>query len=298
VKSKIPFLPFPYSKIMDITEHLLGLGENLSKLFPSLEFDLEQAEIRISPRRWGAIALFAFFFYFIFISCMMFSFTALLAKTEILNSLIISLMSGLAIGSASMFFLLFYPKLSATRKIKDVDKNLSYVLHHILVEVRSGVPLYNCFVSIGKNDYGILSVEFRKIVNEINTGKSEVDALEKMTRDNPSFHLRRVMWQLINALKSGADVGSTMKEIVEHLSIDQRVSIKKYGSQLNPLALMYMMFAVIFPTLGITFLLVLSSFTGMQMDMELVLMGIMGSLVFFQFMFVGLIKSRRPPGID
>ncbi len=283
---------------MDITEHFLGIGENLSKLFPSLEFDLDQADIKISPRRWASIAIFAFTFYFVLIAGLMFSLTALVAGTEMLNSLIISLMSGLAIGFASMFFLLFYPKLTATRKIKSVEQNLPYVLHHVLVEVRSGVPLYNCFVSIGKSNYGILSVEFRKVVNEINTGKSEVEALEKMTRDNPSLNLRRVMWQLINALKSGADIGSTMKEIVSNLSVEQRVAIKKYGSQLNPLALMYMMLAVIFPTLGITFLLVLSSFTGMEMDMHVILMGIFCSLIFFQFMFIGLIKSRRPPGID
>ncbi|MBN2042329.1 MAG: type II secretion system F family protein [Candidatus Aenigmarchaeota archaeon] len=298
MKNKIPFIPISYSKLIKITEHFLGIGENISKMFPSMEFDLEQAEIPISPRRWASIAFFAFMLYFFMIFGMMFVLTIAIAKAEITMSLVMSFLSGLAIGTASMFFLLFYPKLTARKKIRDIEKNLPHVLHHILVQVRSGVPLYNTFVSIAKTDYGILSGEIRKVVNEINTGKSEAEALEKLTRETPSLFFRRVMWQLINSLKSGSDIGSTMKEIVASLAVEQRVSIKKYGSTLNPLALMYMMLAVIFPTLGITFLLVLSSFTGIAMDMHMILIAILGALLFFQFMFIGLIKSRRPIGID
>jgi flagellar protein FlaJ len=290
-------LPLPYDKVKSITEHFLGIGENLSKMFPSLEFDLEQSGFEISPRRWMSIALFAFMFYCILIFGLVMLVTVV-AKIEFSRSVIVSLFAGLGIGGGSFMFLSFYPKLSAQKKVNDIEKNLPYVLHHILVQVRSGVPLYDTLVSIAKGDYGTMSREMRKVVNEINTGKSEAEALEKVTRETPSFFFRRVMWQLINALKSGADVGVTMKEIVENLAVEQRVAIKKYGAQLNPLALMYMLFAVIFPTLGITFLIVLSSFTGMKFSLELVLTGITGVIVLFQFMFIGLIKSRRPAGID
>jgi hypothetical protein len=101
----------------------------------------------------------------------------------------------------------------------------------------------------------------------------------------------------VNSLKSGADIGNTIKQIVDNLAEEQRVAIKKYGSQLNPLTLMYMIFAVIFPTLGITFLLVLSSFVGIGIDLQLVLIGIILFLVMFQFMIIGLIKSKRPVGV-
>jgi flagellar protein FlaJ len=297
VKNKIPFLPLPYEKVRGITEHFLGLGENLSKMFPSLEFDLEQSGFEISPRRWMSIALFAFMFYFLLLFGLVFLIT-LVARIEMQRALTVATFAGLAIGTGTFMFLSFYPKLSAQKKVGDIEKNLPYVLHHILVQVRSGVPLYDTLVSIARGDYGTLSKEMRRVVNEINTGKSEAEALEKITRETPSFFFRRVMWQIINALKSGADIGHTMKEIVENLAVEQRVAIKKYGAQLNPLALMYMLFAVIFPTLGITFLLVLASFTGLKFNLQIVLAGLLGVLVLFQFMFIGLIKSRRPVGID
>jgi flagellar protein FlaJ len=297
VKNKIPFLPLPYDKVRHVTEHFLGIGENLSKVFPSLEFDLEQSGFEVSPRRWMSIALFAFIFYFALVAGLVLMVT-FVARIELYRAFSVSAFAGLAIGGGTFMFLSFYPKLSAQKKVNNIEKNLPYVLHHILVQVRSGVALYDTLVSIAKSEYGIMSSEMRKVVNEINTGKSEAEALEKITRETPSLFFRRIMWQMINALKSGADIGMVMKEIVDNLAIEQRVAIKKYGAQLNPLSLMYMLFAVIFPTLGITFLLVLSSFTGIKFNLELVLMGILGMVVLFQFMFIGLIKSRRPVGID
>ncbi|MCK5023914.1 MAG: type II secretion system F family protein [Candidatus Aenigmarchaeota archaeon] len=297
MNKKIPFLPMPYKHVKKATNHFLGIGESLSKIFPDLDFDLQQSGFEISARRWMAIGVFAFMFYFFVIFIALFVVTVA-AKIEIIRALGVSVLAGLGLGCGSFMFLSFYPKLTAQKKVKSVEKNLPYVLHHILVEVRAGVPLYDTLVSIAKGNYGILSKEMRRVVNEINTGKSEAEALEKITRETPSFYFRRVMWQMINALKSGADIGATMKEIVDNLAIEQRVAIKKYGSQLNPLALIYMLFAVIFPTLGITFLLILTSFTGIGFQLELVLGGILGVVILFQVMFIGLIKSRRPAGID
>ncbi|MEM5871602.1 MAG: type II secretion system F family protein [Candidatus Aenigmatarchaeota archaeon] len=297
MKNKIPFLPLPYEKVKRITDYFLGIGENLSKFSPSLEYDLQQSGFDISPRRWMAIAFFAFLFYFLLIFVIVF-FVTIIAKTELIRSLQVSFLASMGIGLSTFFFLTFYPRLSAQRKVKAIEKNLPYALHHMLVEVRSGVPLYNTLVAVANGDYGTLSQEIRKVVNEINTGKSEAEALEKVTRETPSLFFRRVMWQVINAIKSGADIGRTLKEIVDNLGVEQRMAIRKYGSQLNPLALMYMLMAVIFPTLGITFLLVLSSFTGLRFNLEILLFSVIGFLIIFQIMFIGLIKSRRPIGIE
>ncbi len=297
MKVKIPLLPLPYKKVVRLSDKFLGIGETLSVLFPSLEFDLEESGFDIAPRRWMSISFFTSFFYFSFIFAILLV-TTFAAKVELQRAIGVSFMAGAGIGTGTFLFLAFYPKLMSQRKVKNIEKNLPYMLHHMLVQIRAGVPLYDTLVSVAKSDYGVLSNEIRKVVNEINTGKSEAEALEKITRNTPSFFFRRVMWQVINALKSGADIGSTMKEIVENMSVEQKVAIKRYGSQLNPLALMYMLFAVIYPTLGITFLLVLATFTGILLNLELILIGITATLVIFQFMFVGLIKSRRPVGID
>jgi pilus assembly protein TadC len=106
-------------------------------------------------------------------------------------------------------------------------------------------------------------------------------------------HFHRALWQISNGLKSGSDIGTVLKSVVENIAQEQRIAIKKYGSQLNPLTLVYMMVAVILPSLGITFLIVMSSFSGFAVS-ERMFIAILGMLALFQFMFIGVIKSRRP----
>ncbi|MBI2076072.1 MAG: hypothetical protein HYT72_02375 [Candidatus Aenigmarchaeota archaeon] len=100
-------------------------------------------------------------------------------------------------------------------------------------------------------------------------------------------------FKVFSGIKSGSDVGSILKSIIDNISSEQKIAIRRYGSQLNPLTLVYMMIAVIIPSMGITFLMVLSSFSGASFS-ESTFWFILAFLVIFQFMFLGLIKSRRP----
>jgi flagellar protein FlaJ len=295
-EKRIPLLPFPLPKAKKFSRKFIGIGETLSHMFPGLDFHLEQSGIDFDAREWMAMAFFTAIFYFSVLSGPLILVT-IAAKVEVVKSVAISLLVGFTIGLISLIYLAMYPRLSVTRKVNQVEHYLPYGLHHLLIEVRSGVPLYNSLVSIAQSDYGTFSQEIKRAVNEINTGKSEISALEMLARENPSLYFRRVVWQMVNALKSGADIGETIKQIVDNIQEEQRIAIKKYGAQLNPLALMYMIFCVIFPTLGITFLLVISSFIGIGIDIQYLLLGILGFLVMFQFMLIGLIKSRRPTGI-
>ena len=295
-KKRIPLLPFPLPRARKMSRRFLGIGESLSHMFPGLEFNLEQSGLDFDAREWMALAFFTAIFYFSVLFGPM-ALLTLAARIEPTLAIGVSFLVGFVIGFISLIYLAMYPKLSVTRKVNQMEHFLPYGLHHLLIEVRSGVPLYNSLVSIAQSKYGMLSQEFRRAVNEINTGKSEIAALEMLARENPSLYFRRVIWQLVNALKSGADIGQTIKQIVDNLGEEQRIAIKKYGAQLNPLSLMYMIFCVIFPTLGITFLLVISSFIGIGIDIQYLLIGILVFLMMFQFMLIGLIKSRRPTGV-
>jgi flagellar protein FlaJ len=293
---RIPIVPVPMEKASDAAKHLLNWGEFFSNIFPGLAFELEQSEFKFEPREWVALALFTALFYFSVLLTGLFV-VLLSVKVEITKMVLISLGASSVLGIVGFFYVVFYPRLYVNRKTNQIEKNLPYALHHLLIEVRSGVPLFNALVSISQSKYGVLSEEMKKAVDDISTGKSEIAALETLARRNPSLYFRRILWQIVNSLKSGADIGNTIKQIVDTLSEEQRIAIKKYGSQLNPMTLMYMIFAVIFPTLGITFLLILSSFVGIGIDLNLVLIGILLFLLLFQFMIIGLIKSKRPTGV-
>jgi len=57
---------------------------------------------------------------------------------------------------------------------------------------------------------------------------------------------------------------------------------------------MYMMFAVIMPSLGITFMIILSTFTGSSIVSPMMLVIILSGLIIFQMFFLSLIRTKRP----
>jgi len=285
---RIPFVPFPSEKAIKMSKIFIGLAEKLIKFFPGLKIKLLQAEIKIKDREYLSIAIFTAMFWFLFL----FGIFLPLGILQLL-SLSIGLLLSLTISVLSFVYVILYPGLLISKRKRGVEKNLLFSLRHLLIQVRSGVPLFDGMVSVSKGDYGLVSKEFEECVKNISTGKPEIEAINEMALKNPSLHFRRILWQLANAMKAGADIGDALNALVENLSNEQRVEIRRYGSQLNPLALMYMMFTVVIPSLGISFLFIISSFSGLTIPVEFFYL-ILFVLALFQFMFIGLIKSRRP----
>ena len=80
---------------------------------------------------------------------------------------------------------------------------------------------------------------------------------------------------------------------MDFLAEEQRIQMRNYGAQLNSLAIMYMMACIIVPTISLIFLMVISSFVDFPIT-DVILYSILAAMVFVQYMFVGLIESRRP----
>jgi pilus assembly protein TadC len=287
---RIPFVPFPLDKAKKFARLFLPISSKIIKIFPALETKLIQAEINLKGREYLSIAMFSSVFWFFLIFCLLAIF---LIRVQTLNFLLISFFLSLTISLLSFIYIIFYPNLIVIRKIRDIEKNLLFGMRHLLIQVKSGVNLFDAMASIAEADYGLVSKEFGKCVKEVATGTDIKDALEQLAFRNPSMYFRRTIWQLVNSMRAGIDIGDSLSLLVDNLSSEQRVSIRRYGSQLSPLALLYMMFAVIIPTLGIVFLVIFSSIAGIPIS-DLVFYGILVALVFFQFMFIGFVKNRMP----
>jgi len=288
---RIPFIPFSLHTARLTVKPFYGVGNRLIKIFPGLNVRLNQADIEISPREYLAIAFFALWFWTTIIFVTLLTLSLFITLPE--NFIYVLTAAPLAIGFLAFFYIIQYPMLIISKKTRDLDRHLLFALRHIQVQVKSGIPLFDGLVSVSKGDYGLISEEFKKCVKKISTGTSETNALEELIFKNPSIYFRRVIWQITNAIRTGADLTGTLDAIVENLANEQKVAIRRYGSQLNPLSMMYMMLAVILPSLGITFLVLLSTFSGFAVS-EIIFWFILCILIVFQFSFVGLVKSRRP----
>lgn len=289
---KIPYSLLPPKVLRRSSRIFLFVGEFIRPLFPFLKLHLKHANIDVDSRDYLSMCFLSSLIFFGFFGLFI---TMILYLAETGSPLLV----GLSVSSIFTFFVFFqqlmYPKVHTMRRIKSIERNLLPALQNILVQLNSGVSLFHVLLNISKNEYGGVSTEFGSAVKEIQTGKPQLEALEEIGSANPSIFFRRAIWQIVNGMKSGADMVSVIGEIINSLAEEQVLQVQKYGGQLNPLAMFYMLVAVIMPSLGMTFLIIISSFINLStFATKLIFWGLYGFVIFFQLMFLGIIKSKRP----
>lgn len=286
----IPFSFLPPVLLRKLSRAFYWIGDPVSKQIKDLGYSLERSNIELKPKEYVSMCMTASFFFFIVFSGL----TALLLSKYKIDPFI----GVIIVAIVSLFIFsqqILYPKLTASKKIKDIERNLIPALQNMMVQLNSGVPLFNVLATISDADYGGVSTQFKLAVRRINAGEQQVVVLEDIAKNNPSIHFRRTMWQIINGMKTGSNMSDVIKLSIDNLSEEQLIEIQKYGSQLNPLAMFYMIIAVIIPSLGSTFVMVISSFLSLTPgSTKLIFWGLLIAVFFFQLMFIGILKTRRP----
>ncbi len=302
----MPTANIPYlrsARIRSTSRLFIGVGAVLAKLFSSVELDLKQSGIleqyAINAREYLSVCAFLATILFVFATVFVTAITTMLGITSTMFGMpspyVFGFGSGIAAAVFIFFQMMYFPKSIINKRVADIDRNLLYVLRTILVQIRSGIPIFDTFVTIASGDYGEITEEFKNVIEKVRTGKPVTESLEELAIRNPSNYFRRALWQLVNSIKSGSDVADNLAVVIAALSKEQLIEIRKYQSTLNPLSMMYMMVAVIAPSLGITLMIVLSMFPGAEaLQSEMSFWGLLAMVIFMQVMFMFVIKSRRP----
>lgn len=268
--------------------YLLPIAQRAQFVVPTLERDLKGARMHVEPIKYLAFSIQKSVQIGFALIASMFSAGFILGETTLMYT-----SAGLLLLVPLMFLTFAYrPRVIAGKKANKLEEELPYAMRHMLIQVKSDISLYKAMVSV-TDGYGEASNEFQKIVSEINGGKSQLEALEDSLERNQSLMYRKVVWQLINALKSGTDIGETLQTLVDNIIEDQRIEVEKYGEDLSPFILMYLMLGVIVPSLGVTIMIVLSSFTGFSVSTQ-VFYALGGVMIIFQVAFLNMIKTKRP----
>ena len=284
----IPFTILPPPLVLKIARRIKGIGNFVAALFPGLKSDLLQVDMELPAREYAGAAVVVGISNLIIISLVML-FIGYATETDLV---FLSAISGIIVGGASFTTVLTYPKILSVRRTRSLEGQLIPALRQLLIEIRSGVPLFQALTSVSQ-DYGEVSVEFRKMVNEMNAGVSQSDAISEAARRIPSFRFRRVLWQINNALKVGSDLGVALGSMLDELTRERVDDIRRYGQELNPWVMLYMIAAVVIPSLGITMLIIVLSFLNIPVP-KIVFPGILVLLMLFQVFFISFVKSRRP----
>lgn len=285
---KIPFSVLPPKIVLGLSKRTKSAGNFVAALFPGLKENIIHAQMDVTAREYAAIALIVAPLNAIVFGALVLL-VGLLTGADVVTPLVLTMV---LVGTASFLTVIIYPQIIATRRMRRLERELVPATRQLIIELKSGVPLFNAMASI-TGDYGEVSIEFKKIITKINNGVPELDALADASRENPSLQFQKILWQMSNALKTGSDVGTALEAILEELIRERVNQIRRYGQELSPWIMIYMLAAVVLPTLGVTLLIVIASFLAIpvpKMILPIVLVFLLG----FQLFFANLVSTRRP----
>lgn len=265
-------------------------AESLIPYFPDLKKKLYLANMAETPVQFLEKAVISS----IYISAALFLLVAVMFHLMYVN-ILFSLITLPFLVVGSFFYLMLYPEARTIRRQKDVEVELVFAGRHILIALRAGMPLFDSLVGVSSG-YGAVSEEFRKVVEKINLGVPMGQAIREAGANSPSGAFARIMMQLSNAISSGADVASSLDVVLNQIAKEEVISLKAYGQKLNPMVMFFMIFGIIFPSLGVAFAIILFSLVsgGAMGITPTSLLYVIVFIALVQFIFLSVVESSRP----
>jgi len=190
------------------------------------------------------------------------------------------------------WFGLKQPLIIAHRRAIDIDREVLFAGRFILIKLHSGRPLVSALTEAA-HSYGVANKYFSEIIKDIEVGTSLEDAIERAMNNSPSMAFRKILFQIHNALRLGIDVTQSLEAVLEDITEDQLLQIQRYGKKLPSVTLLFMVVAVVFPSLGMTIATILLTFTNITMTLTSYLLVIL-FLIILNFMFITMFKGIRP----
>ena len=193
-------------------------------------------------------------------------------------------------------FILTYPKIKEQRSYSDLNQELPYALRHMGIELKSGKGLHDALITIKDADYGSLSKELNRVLEEVKFGKSTEDSLLEMTHRVNSEGLTRATYQIISTLRVGGNLANSLEIIAQDISFDMQIRLKEYSQKLNSFILIYTFIAILAPVISLIMLMAGSTVMGDIISSELL---IVIYTIFFPLVvvFMGMFIKKLEPKI-
>ena len=224
---------------------------------------------------------------------------SILTIITVIISYFISLELGLAIFISFLlitFTIFYYPKIKKQNVYSSFSKELPYALRQLATELRSGKSLFDSLDSVANSDYGILSLEFSRLLEEIKYGESTENAFLNLEKRVNSQALSRVIYEILTSLRIGANLSGSLNIIAEDVNFDLRMKLKEYSEKLNAFIMIYTFLAILAPVILLTMLLAASVVIGDLVPGDLIL--ILYSVFFpMIIVFLGLTIKKLEPEI-
>ena len=129
-------------------------------------------------------------------------------------------------------------------------------------ELKSGKGLHDTLITISRSNYGSLSDEFNRVLEEIRYGKSTEESLYLLSDRVKSDGLSRAVHQIVGTLRVGGNLANSLNVIAEDITFDMQIKLKEYSQKLNSFILIYTFIAILAPVILLIMLMAGSTVMG------------------------------------
>ncbi len=206
---------------------------------------------------------------------------------------ILAPLMGVAVYMMSFNRFMMYPSRRGRMVGKLVERDILFAARDVVIGMRSGMPLYNAMTAVSTG-YGETSRQFGRIIEMVQLGLPIEQAMEEVSAKSESSTFKRLMLQASTSIKAGVDVTDAIQGVVDEVMQERVIDLRRYGQKLNALAMFYMLFGVIFPSMGIAVATIMSTFINIFPITYVVLIIGLIFIAFVQIVLLSIMKSSRP----
>jgi flagellar protein FlaJ len=238
-----------FLNLKGIISPLQNMFKNFS-LTKELSYNLYSGNMRYSAKQYLAISTAVGFL------AGLIGIVLVLIASAALGLLQMAVLAPLVGGLFFLFgtmFTLWQPKKIAIKRGEECSVELPFALRHMSTELKAGVGLYKTIQAVTIADYGILSEEFARTINEIEEGTDTSLALKHLALRTYSRPLRTTIMHTIRAMKIGGNLSEIMSDIAEDVSEDLKNRVFAFAQQMNFFAVVFIFAGIVLPV-GITIL--------------------------------------------
>lgn len=210
-----------------------------------------------------------------------------------IEGIVIGIVVAIAIFYTALGTFLNFPATKGSNTAKSIERDILFAVRDMIISLRSGMPLFNAITSISTG-YGEASKEFSKIVERVQLGSPLEEAIDRVVAETKSPTFRRIMLQAVVSIRAGADVINALQSVIDQVSEERIIELRRYGQKLNAIAMFYMLFGIILPSMGIAVVTILTTFISIFTVTNGVLAAALVMIFFLQIIFLRMVMASRP----
>jgi flagellar protein FlaJ len=250
-----------YLALQGILNPIKGIVSNFG-LVKGLNYSLYSANMKYSAQQYLALAISGAVIAFIFAGIGTFAALGLLGRVKPFFLVLLPIVVAIIVAFFILFIILMIPKSNAKKRADLISAELPFALRHMATELKAGIGLYKTLQAIASADYGVLSEEFARTINEVEEGTDTKDALHNFAIRTESKALRDALLHIVRALKTGGNLSEIMNSIAGDVSFEMRMKVRDFAEKMNFFGVIFVVGAIVMPV----FIAILGGITNAPMQ--------------------------------